>query len=74
MSLIVGQSFLFKFPPKEFTTLIIAFTRLHIKITIIKTTATTTDNIGPKMNFNKNANICATINNKMIIGLKTNII
>ena len=74
MSSIVGQSFLFKFPPNLFTIVIIAFIRLHIKITIIKTIATTTANIGPKMNFNKNANICATINNKMIIGLKTNII
>ena len=33
---------------------------------MVKTIATRTANIGPKMNFNKNANICATINNKMM--------
>ena len=42
-------------------------------MTIVKTMATTTAKIGPKMYFNKKANICETINNKMIIGLKTNI-
>ena len=61
-------------PGNEFIASVIAFTILQTIITIVKTTATRTAKIGPKINFNKNAKICETISNRIIVGFILNII